>query len=159
MQYLYYKPRISRSRMVERIEYSNESPVVSTSGMNEIIVWLRWEKKICLQCGRPGFDPWVGKIPWRTVWQSTPVFLPGESPRTEEPGANWYMVWYSGQIFQMDRQLLALLTKPNELKYHLFHIKIQCASISGFSILFCGSLCLILHQAHVNLITRTLNSF
>ena len=22
-------------------------------------------KSICLQCGRPGFDPWVGKIPWR----------------------------------------------------------------------------------------------
>ena len=21
--------------------------------------------KICLQCGRPGFDPWVGKVPWR----------------------------------------------------------------------------------------------
>ena len=21
--------------------------------------------KFCLQCGRPGFDPWVGKIPWR----------------------------------------------------------------------------------------------
>ena len=29
--------------------------------------------------GRPGFDPWVGKIPWRTKWQPTPVFLPGES--------------------------------------------------------------------------------
>ena len=26
-----------------------------------------------------GFDPWVGKIPWRRVWQPTPVFLPGES--------------------------------------------------------------------------------
>ena len=25
-----------------------------------------------------GFDPWVGKIPWRRVWQSTLVFLPGE---------------------------------------------------------------------------------
>ena len=24
------------------------------------------------------FDPWVGKIPWRRAWQSTPVFLPGE---------------------------------------------------------------------------------
>ena len=23
-------------------------------------------------------DPWVGKIPWRREWQSTPVFLPGE---------------------------------------------------------------------------------
>ena len=32
-----------------------------------------------LQCGRPGFDPWVGKIPWRRAWQPTPVFLPGES--------------------------------------------------------------------------------
>ena len=27
----------------------------------------------------PGFDPWVGKIPWRRAWQPTPVFLPGES--------------------------------------------------------------------------------
>ena len=26
-----------------------------------------------------GFDPWVGKIPWRRKWQPTPVFLPGES--------------------------------------------------------------------------------
>ena len=33
----------------------------------------------CLQCGRPGFDPWVGKIPWRRSWQPTPVLLPGES--------------------------------------------------------------------------------
>jgi len=28
---------------------------------------------------RPGFSPWVGKIPWRRAWQPTPVFLPGES--------------------------------------------------------------------------------
>jgi len=28
-----------------------------------------------LQCGRPEFDPWVGKIPWRRAWQPTPVFL------------------------------------------------------------------------------------
>ena len=26
-----------------------------------------------------GFDPWVGKFPWRRKWQPTPVFLPGES--------------------------------------------------------------------------------
>ena len=25
-----------------------------------------------------GFDPWVGKIPWRRAWQLTPIFLPGE---------------------------------------------------------------------------------
>ena len=29
-------------------------------------------------CGhwRQGFDPWVGKIPWRRKWQPTAVFLP-----------------------------------------------------------------------------------
>ena len=40
--------------------------------------WLRWQS-ICLQCQKPGFDPWVGKIPWRRKWQPTPVFLPGKS--------------------------------------------------------------------------------
>ena len=33
----------------------------------------------CLHCRRPGFDPWVGKIPWRREWQPTAVFFPGES--------------------------------------------------------------------------------
>ena len=33
----------------------------------------------CLQCRRPGFDPWVRKIPWRRKWQPTPVSLPEES--------------------------------------------------------------------------------
>ena len=28
---------------------------------------------------RFGFDPWVGKIPWRRKWLPTPVFLPRES--------------------------------------------------------------------------------
>ena len=37
------------------------------------------EASVCLQCGRPGFDLWVRKIPWRRKWQPTPVFLPGES--------------------------------------------------------------------------------
>ena len=40
--------------------------------------WLRWQR-ICLQCRRPGFGPWVSKIPWRRKWQPPPVFLPGKS--------------------------------------------------------------------------------
>ena len=39
--------------------------------------WLRW-KRICLQYGRPGFDPWFWKIPWRRDWLPTPVFWPEE---------------------------------------------------------------------------------
>ena len=34
--------------------------------------------RIHLQCRRPGFDPWVGKIPWRREKLLTPVFWPGE---------------------------------------------------------------------------------
>ena len=34
---------------------------------------------VSLQCGRPAFNLWVGKIPCRRAWQPTPVFLPGES--------------------------------------------------------------------------------
>ena len=44
-------------------------------------------KKICLQCRRLGFDPWVGKIPWIRKWQPTPVFLPGEFHRQGSLGA------------------------------------------------------------------------
>ena len=40
-------------------------------------LWLSW-LRICLQCGRPGFNPWVGKIPWRRERLPTPVFWPGE---------------------------------------------------------------------------------
>ena len=36
-------------------------------------------KESTCQYRRPGFDPWIRKIPWRRKWQPTPVFLPGES--------------------------------------------------------------------------------
>ena len=46
--------------------------------------WLSGKESAC-QCRRHGFNPWVGKTPWRRKWQSTPVLLPGKS-QTEEPG-------------------------------------------------------------------------
>ena len=51
----------------ERKKNKNEKPGTSDS------------ERIHLQCRRPGFDPWVRKIPWRRDWQPTAVFLPGES--------------------------------------------------------------------------------
>ena len=43
-------------------------------------------KEPACQCRRCRFISWVGKLPWRRSRQPTPVFLPGESPRTEEHG-------------------------------------------------------------------------
>ena len=37
-------------------------------------------------------DTLVGKIAWRRAWQPTSIFLPGESPQTEEPGGLQSMV-------------------------------------------------------------------
>ena len=39
--------------------------------------WLR-QLRICPQCKRSRFNPWVRKIPWRREWLLTPVFLFGE---------------------------------------------------------------------------------
>ena len=48
-------------------------------------------KEPACQCSRPRFNPWVGKIPWRGKWLSTPLFLCGESMDRE----TWarYSVW------------------------------------------------------------------
>ena len=39
-------------------------------------------------------NPWIGKIPWRKAWQSTLVFLPGESM---DRGACWATVCRVGK--------------------------------------------------------------
>ena len=39
--------------------------------------WFSGKEPVC-QGRRPGFDPWVRKIPWRRKWQPTSVFLPGK---------------------------------------------------------------------------------
>ena len=43
-------------------------------------------KESACKCETLGFNPWVGKIPWRRKWQPTPVFLPGKIPQTDEIG-------------------------------------------------------------------------
>ena len=68
--------------------------------------------------GRPRFNPWVRKIPWRRKWQPTPVFLPGKSmdrrawqATAHEVSKNWTQLndfhfkkiedthlWFSGGI-------------------------------------------------------------
>jgi len=39
--------------------------------------WLSGKEPAC-HCRGCGFNPWVGKIPWKRKWQPTPVFLTGK---------------------------------------------------------------------------------
>ena len=47
-------------------------PFVATSGVHSLAV-VQEQQFV----PAPGFDPWLGKIPWRREWLPTPVFLPG----------------------------------------------------------------------------------
>ena len=48
--------------------------LVAQTLKNPPAMWENWIRSL------------VGKLSWRRVWQPTLVFLPGESPWTEEPG-------------------------------------------------------------------------
>ena len=43
-------------------------------------------KESACNAGDLGVTPGLGRSPWKRAWQPTPVFLPGESPWTKEPG-------------------------------------------------------------------------
>ena len=76
-----------------------------------------------LQCGRSGFDPWVGKIPWRKKWQPTPVFLPGESHG--QRNLVGYSPWGHKES-DMTEQLHFTCTLYQNIKiqtWKMFHIK------------------------------------
>ena len=52
--------------------------IIFLMGASSVAQWQR----ICLQCRifrKHGFEPWVGKTPWRRKWHPAPVFLPEES--------------------------------------------------------------------------------
>ena len=48
-------------------------------------------KESACNVGDWGLIPGLGRFPWRRAWQPTPVFLPGESPWTEDPGRLQFM--------------------------------------------------------------------
>ena len=54
-------------------------PLNRSLSYDTVLQWWLRQQRICLQCRRPGFNPWVRKTPWKRKRQPTPVFLPGES--------------------------------------------------------------------------------
>ena len=73
------------------------------------------DKKICLQCRRPGFDAWVRNIPWRRERLPTPVFLPGESHG--QGSLEGYSPWSCRESDRTERLMLDHLIE--EIRLHL----------------------------------------
>ena len=55
-----------------------------------------------------------GRLDLRTAWLPTPVILPGESPRTEEPGGLQSIVFQRiRQLKQLSTMHLSIYHEPN----------------------------------------------
>ena len=73
------------SDTTERLSTTQHSSIFLPGGLPR---WLSGRKPAC-QCKRCGFEPWVGKIPWRRKWQPTPVFLPEKSHGQRKLAGSW----------------------------------------------------------------------
>ena len=86
---------------------------------------------------RFGFSPWVGKISWRRLWQSTPVSLPGESYGQRWAMDSWPMVHRVTKSWTRLKQLSSISSATSvcwilgyhcpfctELKTHFFQMNI-----------------------------------
>ena len=78
----------------------------------------------------PGFDPWVGKIPWRRERLPTPVFWPGEFHELYSP-------WGRKELDRTEQ--LSLSSCPWG-----FALTMKCRRMLSPGLWFCCCLCFVL---------------
>ena len=67
-----------------------------------------------LQCGRPGFNSWVGKIPWRREWLSTQELLPGEFHG--QRSLVGYSLWGHKELDMTEQLIFSRLKKKKHMR-------------------------------------------
>ena len=109
--------------------------------------WLRWWR-ILLQCRRPGFDPWIGKIPCRRKWQLTPGFLPGEF--RGQRSLMGCRLWSRTELDTTGQLTLSLSLSAHYVTPSLWWLSCQEASRSNFCdvLLLCSNSCPLRWQCH-----------
>ena len=99
------------------------------------------------------FEPWVGRIPWRSEWPPTPVFLPGEfhgqrslvdsSPRGSQRGGHDWVPFTFTSVPSCDLTLCTLLliwfTRSRKVTRNL--ILILSSKTKGASAVFFPGAC------------------
>ena len=73
-------------------------------------------------------DPWVGKIPWRRKWQSTPVVLPGKfHGQRSLAGYSPWACKESGMTEQLSLTLVGCYSRsssrPTKIKMHPWRVQ------------------------------------
>ena len=75
-------------------------------------------KNLPEMCRRPGFNPWIGNIPWRRERLPTPVFWPGEFHGLYSPWGHKEL----DTTEQLARSLSFIYFHWQELFHHISHI-------------------------------------
>ena len=75
-------------------------------------------KRIYLRYRRPGFNPWVGKIPWRREWQPTLVLLFSNTELTCNLLKQWLFIHHYLIYLKIRKWLVFLLTPHSPLPNH-----------------------------------------
>ena len=104
-------------------------PIIHLKQKWGLPLWLSW-KRICLQCGRPGFDPWVGKIPWRRKRLPTPRFWPREFHGPYSP-------WGCKELDRTEQPSLSLSKQIRSFSFKRELIPSTILDISQFYYLLC----------------------
>jgi len=71
------KELVSRNSSLSIFNIFNS--VINIQRASQVVLVVKNPPANARDIKRCGFNPWVGKIPWRRAWKPTPVFLPGES--------------------------------------------------------------------------------
>ena len=61
---------------------------MEATGASQVALVVKEPTYECRKHRKHRFDPWVRKIPWRKVWQPTPVVFPGEYHGQSNPVGN-----------------------------------------------------------------------
>ena len=104
------------------------------------------QQRICLQYRRPGFDPWVGKIPWKWERLPTLVFWPGEFHGLY--GVAKSQTWLSDFYFTMKWYLPVISFTISYMANDVENL-FMCTLIS----------CMLLEDFHLGSATQQLHTF
>ena len=81
--------------------------------------WSLRQLKHACHYRRPGFDPWVRKIPWRREKQAIPGFLPGEFHGQRSLAG--YSPWGCKELYTTEQLTLS----PLKVSARPRHLKVQ----------------------------------
>ena len=111
-------------------------------------------KEPACQCRRHELSPWVGKIPWRRVWQFPPIFLPGEShgqrswratvQRVAQVGHDWSDLarTHAWEISEGDFKNNCQVSSLKDREHNAFHTVSSCPLFNAPGILGFSPSCL-----------------